>query len=42
MVVQNSVTRIGSQVDRTKALNYVRSGQYLLLPSIKKEMPDDV
>ena len=39
MVVQNSVTfsvtRIGSQVDRSKALNYIRTGQHLLLPSIK-------
>ena len=39
MVVQNSVTfsvtRIGSQVDRSKALNHIRSGQQLLLPSSK-------
>ncbi len=37
MVVQNSVTfsvtRIGSQVDRSKALNYIRSGQHLLVSS---------
>ena len=39
MVVQNSVTfsvtRIGSQVDRSKAPNYIRTGQHLLLPSAK-------
>jgi hypothetical protein len=39
MVVQNSVTfsvtRIGSQVDRSKAINYIRTGQHLLLPSVK-------
>ncbi len=39
MVVQNSVTfsvtRIGSQVDRSKALNYIRSGQHLLVSSSK-------
>jgi hypothetical protein len=39
MVVQNSVTfsvtRIGSQVDRSKALNYIRTGQHLLLSSVK-------
>ena len=37
MVVQNSVTfyvtRIGNQVDRSKALNYIRSGQHLLVSS---------
>ena len=39
MVVLNSVTfsvtQIDSQVDRSKALNYIRSGQHLLLPSVK-------
>jgi len=39
MVVQNSVTfsvtRIGSQVDRSKALNYIRTGQHLMLSSSK-------
>jgi len=39
MVVQDSVTfsvtRIGSQVDRSKALNYIRSGQHLLVSSNK-------
>ncbi len=39
MVVRNSVTfsatQIDSQVDRSKALNYIRSGQHLLLPSVK-------
>ena len=39
MVVQDSVTfsvtRIGSQVDRSKALNYIRTGQDLLVSSSK-------
>lgn len=39
MVVRNSVTfsvtRIGSQVDRSKALNYIRTGEHLLVSSRK-------
>ncbi len=30
-----SVTRIDSQVDRSKALNYIRIGRHLLLRSVK-------